>query len=269
MQPKETGRIHLLPAKSAPIVCIIRRKPSKRFHVITWNTSTDQITHGGWIRGKVYVLRSDISFDGQWMVFLVMGAAGTTWNGICKLPWLNTPFEYPCQGTQYGGGYWSQENLLLLNKWQPRGVPLRVPFRTQTYEAPHPEDEGVLFARMERDGWKRIGPFGEMRTIENQRKPMVACDNDPGWCWQPTPAHPTLRAYYRGNLTHGLTFEFALDECPGLLGPDIEWATWDSIGNLITTKNGGVAKYNLKGLTVGQPTFETSFEDLLPPDAGK
>lgn len=269
MQPKESGRIHLLSAKAAPIVCIIRRKPSKSFHIIKWNTANDQFVHGAWFRGKVYVLRCDISFDGEWLVYLAMGTAGSAWNGIGRLPGLTTIYSFPSDGTSFGGGYWAQRDLLVLNNWQPRGKPLRVPFRTRTQQAPQPEDAGVLYARMERDGWKRAGPFGQERPIEGGRKAMVVCENDPGWFWKPTPAHPTLRAFYRGNLTHGLTFEFALDECPGLLGPDVEWATWDSLGQLITTRAGGVARYNLAALVAGKPSFEKSLEHLVPPSTAK
>jgi hypothetical protein len=270
MLHKESARIHLLPARSAPIVCIVRRKPSKSFHIIRWNTSTDHFEHGGWLRGKLYVMRCDVSFDGNWMVFLAMGAAGTAWNGICKLPWLNTPYEFRSEGTSFGGGYWSKPDLLLLNKWQPRGKPLRVPFRTATYHTQHgDDDQGVLYPRLERDGWRRAGAFGQERKIESSKKNLVACENDAGWFWKPSPAHPTLRAFYRGYLDHGRTFEFALDEYPGLLGPDVEWATWDSLGQLITTRAGGVAKYDLQALARGCPSIEKSFEDLVPPGTAK
>jgi len=269
MQPKETGRIHLLPAKAAPIVCIIRRKPSKCFHLIKWNTSTDRFEHGTWFRGKVYAMRCDVSFDGQWIVYLVMGPGGNSWSGICKVPFLTPTHEAPGNGTAFGGGYWARRDLLLLNGWRPKVRPRGLPFQTMPYTARNDDDEGVLYPRLERDGWRRAGPFGQERKIEGSKKNLVACDNDAGWFWKPTPAHPTLRAFYRGYLAHGRTFEFALDEYPGLLGPDVEWATWDSQGQLITTRGGAVARYDLDALARGKPSFEKSFEDLAPPGKPK
>jgi hypothetical protein len=41
MQPSTfPARIHLLRAKTAPIVIVIRCKPSKLFHVLKWDTGS-------------------------------------------------------------------------------------------------------------------------------------------------------------------------------------------------------------------------------------
>jgi len=64
----ESARIHLLPAKAAPYVLVIRRKPSKCFHIIRWNTQADTLEHDSWFHGKLYPKRCDISFDGQRLV---------------------------------------------------------------------------------------------------------------------------------------------------------------------------------------------------------
>jgi hypothetical protein len=65
MTPADPARIHLLPAKGAACVVVIRRKPSKCFHVIRWNTRTDELEHGSWFHGKLYPKRCDVSFDGE------------------------------------------------------------------------------------------------------------------------------------------------------------------------------------------------------------
>jgi hypothetical protein len=38
-------------------------------------------------------MRCDVSFDGEFMVYLAMGASGKTWNGVCRLPWLTTVID--------------------------------------------------------------------------------------------------------------------------------------------------------------------------------
>src|SRR4051794_17686203 len=56
------ARIHILPAREAPVAIVIRRKPSKRFHVLRWHTDTGEIEPGSWFNGKLYPLRADISW---------------------------------------------------------------------------------------------------------------------------------------------------------------------------------------------------------------
>jgi hypothetical protein len=244
MKREQAARIHLLPAKTAPIVCIIRRKPSKCFHVIKWNTSNDEFEHGSWFHGKLYPLRCDVSFDGQWMVYLAMGADGKTWNGICKPPWLRTVCDAPNMGTYGGGGYWENQDKLLLASWQPATLPPALPFQMAPSRSRYGGDQGVLYPRLERDGWRRVGPSVDL-----------------GWIWRPTSAHPALRARYLGEHA----FQFALDEYSWLLGSDVEWATWDSLGQLVFTRAGRVAKYRLEDFVFGKPSFEQDLEALAPP----
>ncbi len=268
MRNKPTpARIHLLPAAEAPIVAILRRKPSKRFHIIKWNTQTDAIEHGSWFVGKLYPKRCDVSFDGAFMVYLAMGADGTTWNGLCRLPWLKTVFEATNRGTWNGGGYFSDRRTLRTNSWQGE-VPKRIEsLRLAELGAETGEDETVLFPRLERDGWQRAGPFGVDRRLPGNTY-RVAHDGDAGWLRQPTPRHPTLRIFYRGYLEYGRTYEFKLDEEPELLGKAAEWATFDAAGNLLVARNGGVERWALEDLSGGVPSFQRSFEDLSPGSHG-
>jgi hypothetical protein len=265
MVQKTTARLHLLPAKEAPVVAVIRRKPSKCFHVMRWDTQADQVEHGSWFRGKLYPMRCDVSFDGEWMVYLALGVDGNTWSGLCRLPRLKTVCDAPNGGTYHGGGYWAARKTLLLNGWDCDEYHANLPFRTETYRSFYGEDEGVLYPRLLRDGWRRAGPLGKEREVETAKKYMVICENDPGWFWRPTPRHPMLRAFYRGYLDHGRTFEFALDEFPALLDRDVEWATWDAVGQLVAARGGCLAKYAGADLASGNPSFHLCLEDLQPP----
>ena len=84
MTPAKPARIHLLPAAKAPVVVVIRRKPSKLFHVIRVDTVTGKYEQGAWFNGKLYAMRCDVSFDGDWLVYLAMGAGGNTWNAVSQ-----------------------------------------------------------------------------------------------------------------------------------------------------------------------------------------
>ena len=88
MTPAQPARIHLLPAAKAPIVVAIRRKPSRLFHVIRIDTVSGKAEQGAWFNGHLYAMRSDVSFDGNWFVYLALGKFGKTWNAVSALPRL-------------------------------------------------------------------------------------------------------------------------------------------------------------------------------------
>jgi hypothetical protein len=264
MPSRTTARVHILPAKGAPVAVILRRKPSKCFHVMKWDTRTGRVEHGSWFLGKLYPLRCDLSFDGRWMVYLAMGARGNTWTGLCQPPWLKTVWDAPNTGTWYGGGYWPERRLLLLNG-HPAKVVASLPFKTRHYRTGYGEDEGVLYPRMTRDGWQRAGPLGPCRELKGGGKYRVVCESDPGWSWRPTSRHPVLRAFYRGYLAHGHTFQFGLDRHPNVLDRDVDWATWDCLGQLLVARGGAVERWRLPDLAAGRPSFRLDLEDLKPP----
>ena len=259
----EPARIHLLPAKSSPIVVIIRRKPSKIFHVISWDTSRNILEPGSWFEGKLYPMRCDISPDGKWMVYLAMGSKGETWNGICKVPWLKTYAESENMGTWFGGGYWDSEGILYLNDWSIENKSL--PFKHERFRATYGgEDEGILFPRMLRDGWIRVGDnWGKNREIKGIKDYQVECIGDDGWTYQPTKQHPVLRSKYLGYFEKGRTFNFTIDEYPELLDQYVEWATWDCLGNLVYSRQGVVYLYNIGDLNNGAPTYFHDLEHLV------
>ena len=258
----EPARIHLLPAKVAPYVLVIRRKPSKCFHIIRWNTQADTLEYGSWFHGKLYPKRCDISFDGQWMIYLAMGASGDTWNGICRLPYLHTVGEGPNLGTWYGGGYWRDQQTLLLNQWQlTKGS---VPFKLAELQPEFGgEDLSVLYPKWQRDGWQRRGDnYGVKRQIKNSAKYMVVCEGDDGWQNKPSRQHPALSVRYIGYLEHGYTFRFTLDGFDDLLDDKVDSACWDGVGNLVYSREGILYKYALNDLKNGRPGAVHDLEPL-------
>jgi hypothetical protein len=262
MTPADPARIHLIPAKDAPVVVVIRRKPSKCVHLIRWNTETNALEQGSWFEGRLYPNRCDVSFDGHWMVYLAMGASGETWNGICRLPFLRTFVEGPNMGSWFGGGYWQDRRTLLLNQWKPsKGS---VPFQLGELQPEFGgEDLGVLYPRWIRDGWRRRGEnYGTDRRIQDSKKYRVACDGDDGWEIQPSRRHPLLTVRYIGYLDHGYTFRYALEGYPDLIDDQVDSACWDAHGNLVFSRNGIVSLYSLQNLQQGTPGVVHDLEPL-------
>ncbi|RYX81721.1 hypothetical protein EON83_22825 [bacterium] len=262
--PPAPARIHLLAARKAPFVVIIRRSPSKVFHIIRWDTRTDKFEHGSWFNGKIYSKRCDVSFDGQWMVYLAMGSDGNTWNGCCALPFLKTYLEGNNFGSWNGGGMWRDEKTLLLNCWEK--VKGHVPFQTEPLGYGRDEDLGITYLKMERDGWTRMGDnWGNERPIKSPTH-KIANDDDDGWEWKPARKGPTLECFYRGYLEHGYTFEFRVREFPDVLTPDVEWATFDSLNNLVWSRGGWVYRASLADLRRGKVGFEADLNSLQRPE---
>ena len=269
-QPRTKAGLHLLRAHRANNAVIIRRKPSKCFHIISWDTSTDELAHGSWFQGRIYSERCELSWDGEWKVYLAMGANGETWNGICQPPRLRTTFDVPNMGTWAGGGFFSNKNTLESNDNWCAGRSLseyskskQLPFSIHGMESGG-EVFPILNYRLERDGWIREGEVGKDKEIKLKHSTYSSlCIDDPGWSWQPTPRHPILRLYYRGYLTLGYTFEFQL-EGSDLLDPHVDWATWDAKGDLLVARLGAVERYSLAALESKAADFSCDLEKLDP-----
>jgi len=126
----------------------------------------------------------------------------------------------------------------------------------------------ILSYRLERDGWKREGDFGEEREVRLKHTSYsTVCLDDPGWSWRPTAQHPVLRMFFRGYLVGGYTFEFQL-EGSNLLDPEVDWATWDSKGDLLVARQGAIERYSLSALKGGSIDYNFSLESLNAPAPG-
>jgi hypothetical protein len=270
MAPKQyRSRIHLLVARNAPTLVILQRKRAKLFHVVTVDADKRRVEEGSWFRGKLYALRCDVSFDGKHMVYLAMGTKGNTWNGVCRLPWLSTLTEAENLGSWFGGGYFVDKKVLRTNGWGSADFnpPKRsgAPFTLEPYRSRYGgEDLGVVYERLQRDGFARLGENWGTQQVLGTRKYQVAYEGDDGWGRQPSRRHPLLKVRYAGYLEHGYTFAFWFDEHPGLLD-GASWANWDCNGDLWVARPGVVEQYALNDLKQGTPSFTIDVDRFEPP----
>lgn len=269
-KPRKHARLHILRAHKASKAVIIRRKPSKVFHIISWDTATDELEYGSWFEGRFFPEYCDLSWDGEWMVYIALVSGLDGWNGICNPPWLEPTAGVPIVGIQVKGGIFSDSETLTaiepkysarslneLNRSKP------YPFSIQSRDFGD-GSFGTLDRKLKRDGWRRKGNLGEdIRARIRSGSYSHLYPNDSGWSSQPTKRHPTLRMFYRGYIVGEYTFEFQL-EGSNLLGPEVDWATWDAKGDLLVARNGAIERYSLKALETGVPDFRCDLEHLTP-----
>lgn len=255
-------RLHLIPALSVPVAVILRRKPSKLYHVMLWHTSKDSIEHGSWFRGRLYDGRCDLSPDGRWMVYLAMGSNGQVWNGLCNPPSLTCALQSRNVGTWAGSGLFLPDGTLVADRWwppieTPTGQPLRSPTpklclqRPPEYKIGNSEDLGGIFPRLVRDGFIYDQPTdltGEKGT----------------WSKKPTSKHPALRISYAG-YRNGYKFRFELEGHDAVMSPNPDWACYDSRQQLLIAREGHIERWSLRDVKRKAPGFRMNLCDLEPP----
>ena len=265
------ARIHLLAAKEAPVVVVLRRKPTKLFHVLRWDTERDEIESGSWFHGRIHELNSDLSFDGQFMVYAASGK-GLNWTGICRPPKLRTEVDWPHAMTGAGGGVFVSASRLEVNPDRDAAavleaigkvgdkLPFEIGFLDRHRYRRELKDE---YPRFYRDGFRRVGPRGREEDVKGTRWLSISRE-DPVWVLRPTQAHPELRVRYRG-YRHGMIFEWDLPELPGVLDAEVSWAVYDSLGQLNVARRGVLYRYTLSDLWAGKPSSVFDLELLEKP----
>jgi hypothetical protein len=221
---RHRSRIHLLAAKDAPVVVILQRKRAKVFHVVAVHTEKHWVKEGSWFRGMIYVFDCDVSFDGKCMVYLARGMRqrGATWSGVCRLPWLKTLVHL--ESPFAGGGYFAGARKLKTRSWDCGEFVSsgEIPFKIEPSAPYRPGEPGVVYARLERDGFTRRGDnWGTRQELAGTRY-RVACIGDDGWDYRPARGFPMLQVRYLGYMDGSHKFGFALEEHPQIL----DGASW-------------------------------------------
>lgn len=108
-------KIHILIAKNANIAAVLRRGPSRWYHLMQWNLDTDEFVHGAWIKARIYESKCDISFDGRFLLYSAhkgnrLGTSYTdSYTVLSKLPSFSALALWPQGSTYLGGGRFLSE----------------------------------------------------------------------------------------------------------------------------------------------------------------
>jgi hypothetical protein len=273
---RRTARIHLLTAPARPVVVVIRRKPTRVFHILRWDTRRDTIEGGSWFFGRIYEKRCDVSPDGEWLIYFAAAQtrSGTrSWTGLARPPWLRTVAHYAGTGTWFGGGFWRDAGTLCVTTYRGwdmpalagEHVPPRLPFAVERHDWRRDAgDLEVLTHRFDRDWQVDEAASAPRTTIAHGGNWSVRAG---AWSWvrRPSAKHPALRV--RGPVETDTGFVFALDGEPALLeGSD--WADYDALGQLVFARAGVLYRCTLADLRAGRITQSIDLEPLQPPARG-
>ena len=87
-------RCTVLAARDAPVAVVLRRGPTDWVRLSSWDTTTDEVHHGGWLHARVSGRRCDLSPDGRLFAAFVADhgrdpstPAHDTWVAISRPPW--------------------------------------------------------------------------------------------------------------------------------------------------------------------------------------
>ena len=63
------ARLHVILAREAPKAVVFRKGPSNRVCTVGWDLEHDTFTPGQWLKGRIYEYRSDLSPDGELLLY--------------------------------------------------------------------------------------------------------------------------------------------------------------------------------------------------------
>ncbi|MGB8700207.1 MAG: hypothetical protein WCD18_12385 [Thermosynechococcaceae cyanobacterium] len=251
-------RIYCLPATEAPMVAVFRRGPSQWAHVGRWDLAQNQYEPGGWLRGRIFPRRSDISPDGRWLCYFAHNPKarwehGETYIAVSKLPWLTALYAFATFGTWTRGYYFAPDSN---GETLPDG-PMPIPYGLK----PIPIEQ---FANERRRGWsdapdsppRSAGGYWDEHRNARLQKPQPKGDR----LLRLESIGRAGGEFGVGQAVDGLRVMYAL-EADGEVEilDDVQWADWDGQGQLLAATRSG--KLQVRALQ--KRSFKVAFEIVL------
>ena len=234
---------------------IFRRGPSKYVEIVRWDLSRDVFERGQWFRGRIYDRRSDLSPDGELLVYFAAkyirpetGGADAlySWTAVSRAPWLTALALWPKTDAWWGGGLFTGPRRLWLNhppdraehhpEHRPRGLTI------ETNPDATGEDEPVYSRRLDREGWTlrqklevEVSRDRGYRTLVPEQRAKTAPPDSGADGMSIILERSLTRATYRTLFR----IEGAADEAELPPGP-MDWMDWDPRGRIIALSGGRV-----------------------------
>lgn len=252
VRPTPPPRLALLWASRAETAVIFRRGPSKRVEVIRWNTARDTFERGHWFHGRIYAKRSDLSPDGELLVYFASKFNRHTiddseytyaWTAVSRPPWLTALALWPKGDCWHGGGLFDRKRRLLLNHRPKVAIPhpKHMPRGLEVIPDPNAsgEDDPLYSRRLDRDGWtvrqawevEYHGPPDYFRTLT----PEIRVRRRRGGTGEPAVVMERRLDFFRYRETFRLEGAVTSTNAPFA---GVDWLDWDQGGRLVLLHEG-------------------------------
>ena len=265
MKAPSTSMFGLL-ARNAATGILIRRGPSSHTQLIKWNLAKDTFEEGQWFKGRIYERRCDISPNGTLLIYFAATYKEPlrSWTAISKPPWFTALALWPKGDGWNGGGRFLDSYSIQLNHLPNEATPHPDfvsgcrKFRVAAWADDRGEDNTVWHALLNRGQWKfaQRGVWSEYEETKGiawkALKPEVWRKPHPKVNIQLEMAieaigHRNFRWYY---VNYRL-LDAALAERLNL--GVLDWAEWDSEGDLLYAKGGCLFRQGVSARKVSVP----------------
>jgi len=209
---KPLCRLFIIVARDAPVALILRRGPSKWYHLLRWRMDNDAFEAGAWFDGRIYEERCDLSPDGNLVVCFCHGGAyrpGYTdsWTAVSRAPWLHALALWPWGTTYGGGGRFLANRRLILHANMPveihpehPGYGLEIIRGSAEYHRSSAEVDGADWSGRDHTGCLIFSRYGKLFRRDQGGDHEIADFNGlypaprsaPDWAKEPLAANGTL-----------------------------------------------------------------------------
>lgn len=112
-------KLHVIVARDKPVAVVLHRRRRQTASFL-WNTSTDEVNLGQWIKNRIYELKSSISPDGKYFLYSVYEGrlnrdVQGTYAAISLAPYLKAIDLYQDMESRGGGGFFINNRQYKLN----------------------------------------------------------------------------------------------------------------------------------------------------------
>ena len=156
-----SARLYVLIARKAKRAVVFRRGPAKQTLVLTWDLASDTLTEGQWLKGRIYERRSDLSPDGELLLYAALkgGSELYTYTAASRPPYLTALALWTDAGMWGGGHFGSDWRSIQLNQFaigpaaKDKDAGAISP-KLRVSLLPHVSDLEMSLKRLAREGWE-------------------------------------------------------------------------------------------------------------------
>jgi hypothetical protein len=230
-------RLHVLPA--ADVAVVIRRGPSRWWHILRWRLDPPGVEPGAWFGGRLYPRRCAVSADGTLLGYYAMAGKPPPWDSylaVSKVPWLHALAAWHWGSTWHWGCEFLTDGRFCTGEADPTppdvgSYPAGLAVRPPLPAISHPDPWRVRDVQAElRRGWTQ-------HAVTDAETPATA----PLVLRRPLPGddHVALQLTHGGHdfARHGVEgadIRYVLEREGNLAElPNVAWADWDRAGRLL------------------------------------